>query len=66
MTGSQATAEVFITALKSLSKKERNHVILRIAEEKELREDLLDLSLIAQRKNESSRPFLQFTKKFNR
>ncbi len=60
MTGSQATAEVFITALKSLSKKERNHVILRIAEEKELREDLLDLSLIAKRKNEPSRPFREY------
>ena len=29
MTGSQATAEVFITALKSLSKKERNSVLVR-------------------------------------
>ena len=55
MSPSQATAEVFVTALKSLSKKERAAVLACIAEEPGLRKDLLDLALVAKRRREPSR-----------
>jgi len=56
----QATAEVFVTALRALPDKQRNAVLIRIAQEKELREDLLDLALVAQRRHEASRPFREY------
>ena len=60
MSGSQATAEIFLTALKALPKREQNAVLAGIAQDKDLREDLLDLTLIAKRSNESSRSFRQY------
>ena len=60
MTTSQATAEIFITALKALPKKDRESVLLRIVDEKDLRKDLLDLALISKRRKEPSRPFRQY------
>jgi len=60
MTKTQATAEVFITALKALPKKDRAAVLARIASEKDMREDLLDLALIAGRRDEDSRPFREY------
>ena len=60
MTTSQATAEVFATAFRALPKKERQAVLALITEDEELREDLLDLTVIAQRRNEPSRPFREF------
>ncbi len=60
MTPLQANAEVFLTALQALPKKERQAVLIRIAEDNELREDLLDLALLAERRDESSRPFREY------
>ena len=60
MTSTQATAEVFITALQALPKKQRDAVLARIADDKDLREDILDLALIARRRQEPSRPFRQY------
>jgi hypothetical protein len=60
MTASEATAEVFLTALRALPKKERHAVLSRIAEDDELREDLLDLALLADRRREPSRPFRDY------
>jgi hypothetical protein len=60
MTTSQATAEVFVTALRALPKKERQAVLVLITDDVELREDLLDLAVFAQRRNEPSRPFSEF------
>jgi len=60
MTTSQATAEVFMTALRALSRKEREAVLARIANEPDLREDLLDLALVAQRRGEPSRPLKKY------
>ncbi len=60
MTTSQATAEVFMTALRALPKKERQAVLARITDDDQLREDLLDLATLAQRRNELSRPFREF------
>ena len=60
MCGSQATAEIFLTALKTLSKQQQKAVLAGIAQDKELREDLLDLTLIAKRRKEPSRSFRQY------
>ena len=60
MTGPQATAEVFLTALRALPKKQREAVLRGIADDEELREDVLDLALIRLRRGEPSRPFRQY------
>jgi len=60
MTATEATAEVFLTALRALPKRQRDAVLARIAEDDKLREDFLDLALIAQRRDEPSRPFRQY------
>ena len=60
MTEAEARAEVFVTALKSLCKEERDAVLVRIAREKELTRDLLDLAIIARRSGEPSRPFREY------
>lgn len=60
MTKSEATAEVFVRALKSLGKKERDAVLARIARERSLAHDLLDLALLERRAKESSRPFREY------
>lgn len=56
----EATAEVFYTALKALSKSERDAVLARIANEKSWARDLVDLATIAQRRHEPSRSFRTF------
>ena len=53
----QATADVFLTALKALPKAERDAVVVRIAQDKAFGRDILDLALIADRRKEPSRPF---------
>jgi len=60
MTAREATAEVLLTALQALPKKDRDAVLARIANDNKLREDLLDLAVIAQRRKESSRPFRRY------
>jgi len=56
----QATADVFLTALKALSKPERDAVVVRIARDKTFARDILDLALIAERRGERSRPFRHY------
>ena len=60
MTSSQATAEVFFTALKALPKAERDEVLSRIASDRGLRRDLMDLAVMAERADEPSRPFDEY------
>lgn len=60
MTVPQATAEVFLTALRALPEEERQAVLTRIVEDEQWREDLKDLAVFSQRRNESSRPFRDF------
>ena len=60
MTKTEATAEVFLTALKALPKAERDAVLVRIARDKEFARDLRDLALIADRRRENSRPFREY------
>ncbi|MBI4330632.1 MAG: hypothetical protein HY673_05075 [Chloroflexi bacterium] len=53
----ESRAEVFNIAFKSLSKAERKAVLALLLEAPEVREDLLDLAIIEQRKGELSKPF---------
>ncbi len=55
-----ATADVFLTALKALPKAERDAVVVRIARDKTFARDILDLALIAKRRDERSRPFREY------
>lgn len=56
----ESKAEVFLWALQSLSKAEKETVISRLLEDPELRENMLDIALIQQRKGEPSRPFREY------
>ena len=56
----ESRAEVYLMALQSLSKSERETVIARLLEDPELREDILDLALIKHRQGEPSRPFREY------
>jgi len=53
-------AEVFLMALQSLSKAEKKAVFARLLEDPTLREDILDLAVIQQRRGELSRPFSDY------
>ena len=56
----ESRAEIFLIALQSLSKVEREAVLARLLETPELREDIFDLALIQQRRGEPSRPFGEY------
>jgi len=56
MSVKEAKAEVFWMAFKGLQKKGRQSVIERLLKDKEFKEDLIDIAIIEQRKNEPSKP----------
>jgi len=56
----ESRAEVYLMALQSLSKAERETVIARLLEDTRIREDILDLALIRQRQGEPSRSFREY------
>lgn len=56
MTKTEATAEVFWTAFKALPRKEQDAVVVRLAEDEKLREDLIDIAIALERKDEPTRP----------
>jgi len=56
----ESKAEVYLMALQSLSKAEKEAVIARLLEDPQLREDILDLAVIQQRQGEPSRPFREY------
>ncbi len=60
MTQSHATAEVFLTAFRALPKEEQSVVLAGIVEDEMLRQDLLDLAVLEQRRNEPSQNFEEF------
>lgn len=55
MIATEATAEVFWTAFRALSRKEREAVVEKLLEDEEFMEDLIDLVILEQRQNEPSR-----------
>ncbi len=66
MTATEATAEVFWTAFRSLSKSQKEAVMEKMFMDKQLREDLIDIAILEQRRHESSRPLQEILKGNNR
>ena len=62
MTTTQATAEVFWTAFKVLPVEEKRAVLQKIILDENLRRDLMDLSVIEERRNELGRPLRDYLK----
>ena len=60
MTQTEATAEVFWTALKALPLKEQQAVLRRVLRDNKLRHDLMDLALIESRRAEPTRPLREY------
>jgi hypothetical protein len=63
MTATEATAEVYWTAFRSLSKKEREAVVERLLRDRDFMEDLIDMVILEQRKNEPSRSLDEYCKR---
>jgi len=66
MTSTEATAEVFWTALKALPRKEQQAVLRHVVQDEKLRRDLLDLALIEERRAEPARPLRDYQKNIRR
>lgn len=60
MKAMQSRSEVYLMALKSLSKAEKEAVIIRLLEDREPREDIVDIAVIQKRRKEPSRPFREY------
>jgi len=56
----ESRAEVYLMALQSLSKAEKEAVISRLLEDPNLGEDILDLAVIQQRQREPARPLRDY------
>lgn len=57
-----ATAEVFLTAFKTLARKEQDIFLSAILRDKRFREDLIDIAIAESRVKDKSRPFRDFLK----
>ena len=57
-----ASAEVFLTAFKTLPKKEQNVFLSEMLKDKQLREDLIDIAIAESRVKSKSRRFRSFLK----
>jgi hypothetical protein len=55
-TDTTATAEIFWTAFRALSSTQRDAVVARLLADRQFREDLIDLVIFEQRRDEVSRP----------
>jgi hypothetical protein len=63
MSVKEAKAEVFWMAFKSLTKKERQSVIEKLLKDTEFIEDIIDMAILEQRREESSRPLEDYLAK---
>lgn len=59
------SAESLLTAIRSLSKRERQVVLLGLVKDRSLRRDLIDLATIEERRSEPSRPFREYLQNRN-
>ena len=57
-----ASAEVFLTAFKTLPKKEQNVFLSEMLKDKQLREDLIDIAIAESRVKSRGRRFSSFLK----
>jgi len=53
----EAVAEVFLAAIRSLPKPDRDRVLRGLVKDRSLRRNLMDLATIEERRKEPSRPF---------
>lgn len=60
MSPTESVADVFLMALKSMPKDQKDAVISKIAQDEEFSHDLKDLMTYEDRKNEPSRPFREY------
>ncbi len=58
--GRESRAEVYLKALYSLSKADREAVITKILEAPDLLEEVIDIALLKQRQGDESRPFEEY------
>jgi hypothetical protein len=56
----EATAEVFWTAFKVLTRAEQQAVLRRLLQNQTLRHDLIDLALIEEHREEPARPLREY------
>lgn len=66
MTKTEATAEVFLLAFRSLPKLQRRAVVSQLVDDLEFREDLIDIAIIAEREGEPTRPYEEFVEELRR
>ncbi len=57
-----ATAEIFLTAFRTMPRKEQDIFLIKILEDKRLREDLIDIAIAERRIKAKGRPFRDFLK----
>lgn len=57
-----ATAEIFLTAFRTLARKEQDIFLSEILKDKRLREDLIDIAIAESRAKYRSRSFRDFLK----
>ena len=62
MSATEATAEVFVTAFKSLKRREREAVFERLLADEELSDDLADTLALEARRHQPRQPFRQMLK----
>ena len=55
-----ATAEVFLTAFRTLKKEEQDIFLTSLMKDEALREDMIDIAIAAKRSKEKGRPFKEF------
>jgi hypothetical protein len=56
------TAEVFLTAFRTLPKKEQNAFFVQMLKDRRLREDLIDIAIAEGRSEDKTRPFRELLK----
>ncbi len=65
MSSAEATAEVFVTAFKSLKRREREAVLIRMFADKELSEDFADTLVLESRRHQPHQSFRRTLKELN-
>ena len=65
MSATEATAEVFVTAFKSLKPRQREAVLERMLSDTALAEDIADTLALEARRHQPRQPFRQVLKELN-
>ncbi len=60
MSPKEAVTDIFMTAFRALSSAEQDAILAKMVQDRELREDLIDLAIAEARSHERSRSFQTF------